>query len=152
MYLFLISKASYRYFPSHVKHRLSSLLNKNDHIRCMSRERNLLYLASILLYSCLRSPSYNRQWSKRWRSSLKTKHTLHSRSCTGTNFILTICYKCIMNSVLLLVITRHFCCYMIWSTGQARGRSYADPSAVHYGIVVFISYRDIQLKNIDIYL
>ena len=32
IYLFLILKASYRYFPSHVKHWQSSLLNKNDHI------------------------------------------------------------------------------------------------------------------------
>ena len=83
MYLFLISKASYRYFPSHVKHWQSSILNKNDHIWCMSRERNPLYLASILLNSCLRSPSYNTQWNKRWRSSSKTIHNLHSRSCTG---------------------------------------------------------------------
>ena len=83
MYLFLISKASYRYFPSHVKHWQSSLLNKNDHIWCMSRERNPLYLTSILLNSCLHSPSYNTQWNKRWISSSKTKHTLHSRSCTG---------------------------------------------------------------------
>ena len=42
-------KASYRYFPSHVKHWQSALLNKSDHIWCMSIVRNPLYLASVLL-------------------------------------------------------------------------------------------------------